>query len=137
MDVLEAGDVVLDLTELAVGQCFDAESFADETSTDYGTITVADCAGPHDAEIFHVAQYPAEAGAPFPGDDALFEHVEVACIPAFGQFVGIDYYESRLDFDVFVPTEATWRKYDDHQITCFVIEPDFTELDGTKAGAAE
>ena len=134
---LEVGDEVFDVNELVVGQCFDSSTFADRSAADFGTITVSDCAGPHDAEVFHLATMPDGPDAPYPGEEAIFDKIDAICIPAFKEYIEMDYYDSRLEFDVFMLDEVAWSKYDDRQITCFLIEADLSKLTGAKAGAAE
>ena len=43
---------------------------------DYAVLPqVVDCAAAHDNEVYYRGEYPAEAGAPWPGMDSLAEEV--------------------------------------------------------------
>ena len=56
--------------------------------------------------------------------------VEAQCVPAFTEFVGVDYYESTLDFWWMTPTEETWTQANDRLVQCIVYEPDPADATG-------
>jgi Septum formation len=125
---LEPGDVVTDLNNLRRGQCIDDSTFDEPDAVLSGLITIAACDGPHDVEVSRVHNLEADEGATYPGESAILEQSLEICQPAFGSYVGVDYYESDLDFSAYYPSEQTWRKYDDRTIVCAVFDPSLEPL---------
>jgi hypothetical protein len=56
------------------GDCLDI-SYVDGDFDYSVTPSVVDCAEPHDQQVFHVAELDGAPGAPFPGQDAIFNTV--------------------------------------------------------------
>jgi hypothetical protein len=128
------GDVVFDLSEFTAGTCFD--DTADAMATESGVITVADCAAPHDAEVFSVSDLPYDSDAAFPGDAAVNREADEQCEGTFDAYVGTPYMESTLDFGYYYPDEVLWEKYGDRTVVCYLISMDFTPLEGAMRGSA-
>jgi len=135
----ETGEVTegsnIDIFALKVGDCM-------PTSDTSGEITDADvvpCAEPHADEVFF--EFSLAEGE-LPTDEEITTEVEAQCIPAFSEFVGIDYYDSALDFWWLTPTEKTWTQADDRLVQCVLYEPDPADpevslvVTGTLEGAA-
>ena len=59
-------------------------------------VDVVDCGTPHDIEVIALLVHPADERADFPGDDALIEHADAACLDEFEGWVGRSYAESAL-----------------------------------------
>ncbi|MGC5254665.1 hypothetical protein, partial [Escherichia coli] len=62
---------------------------------------VLDCAQPHTYEVF--SSFLVDDGT-FPGDDALQTQATDRCGAVFGDFVGIPYADSALDYSYVSPT---------------------------------
>ena len=135
----ETGEVTeganIDIFALKVGDCM-------PTSDTSGEITDADvvpCSETHADEVFFEFELPE---GDLPTEDEITAEVEAQCIPAFSEFVGIDYYDSALDFWWLTPTEETWTTADDRLVQCVVYEPDpadpkvSLDVEGTLEGAA-
>ena len=86
-----AGNVTV--TDLRVGDCFNAAEFSDE-ETEIGDVDGVPCTEPHTFEVFAVADYN---GSAYPGSQAAFEAAfgEV-CVPPFEGYVGVPYVDSAL-----------------------------------------
>ncbi len=59
-------------------------------------VDVVDCETPHEEEVIARLAHPAGRQADFPGDDALIEHADAACLDEFEGWVGRPYAESAL-----------------------------------------
>ena len=108
--------------DVAVGGCFTRN---DEP---------VDCAAPHLGEVVFVGEYPGDADAPFPGDDAIHDFVEQNCLPAFADYVGIDLEHSKYDLGWIQPESETWPE-GDRQMICYVDSVDESLLTGSVHGS--
>ncbi|NYD72308.1 septum formation family protein [Herbiconiux flava] len=116
-----------DVFTVKPGDCVDDTD--DENVTE---LPVVDCAGPHDFEAF--TSFEIDEGE-FPGEDAVHSQAQDACIVAMGEFVGLDYSESKLDVQYLTPTEDSWNELDDRTVVCLVYDP-AGKLTGTVENAA-
>ena len=74
------------VTELSVGDCFDLpEGDAEEGISD---VTKRECTEPHQYEMFFVGDLP---DGPFPSEAEMNLWIDANCLPAFTDYVGIDY----------------------------------------------
>jgi hypothetical protein len=115
------------LTEdLAVGDCFDDPYVTDVLGNVDRSITVVDCAQPHDLEVFDVF----EAKTYTTPEDMLWDSDD-ACIAAFEDFVGMDYYDSELLIYTYYPSQESWDA-GVRTVTCTVgeFEPNTGSLRG-------
>ena len=119
--------------ELRPGDCFNDSAHG---TNEVGEITVVDCGSAHDAEVFAVATLPGEPGfAPYPGDDEVDRLSNELCLDEFAPSVGIDFLDSAWEFGYFLPTEESWRKYDDRLVVCSLNDPSFNKIEGSKRGS--
>jgi len=135
----ETGEVTegsnIDIFSLKVGDCMPAS----DTSGEITDADVVPCSEPHADEVFF--EFELEDGD-LPTDEEITAEVEAQCVPAFSEFVGIDYYESALDFWWLTPTEQTWTQANDRLVQCVIYEPDpedpqaSLEVTGSLKGAA-
>lgn len=120
--------------DLSPGMCF-------EFPQEYvGDVDVYDCAEAHLYEVFAVFDVEDGADASFPGDDAIFEIADEACLPYFEPYVGIDYDLSLLYYFAFYPDQSSWEG-GDRELACVLYQPDDAgsedlRLLGTMQGAA-
>jgi Septum formation len=131
LSTTESGAVVF-VDDLRLGDCFNESNFGDPGLYEVGEITVVDCGSPHDGEVFAVATLPGEPGAPYPADDELEKLTIERCLGEFAQYVGIEYADSIWEVNWYVPSEVTWRKYDDRGVVCHLGDPDFNKTEGSK-----
>ena len=118
--------------ELRLGDCFNDSAHG---TNEVGEITVVDCGSAHDAEVFAVATLPGEPDAPNPGDDEVDRLSNELCLGEFASYVGIDFLDSAWEFGYFLPTEESWRKYDDRLVVCSLNDPSFNKIEGSKRGS--
>lgn len=118
----------------SVGDCLllpgDVEG---EQVSDFETVA---CDQPHDAEVYASLTYVAEEGEPFPGDSALQDFSEEECVPAFADYVGIDFNASIYDSVPLVPTADSWERLDDREVLCLALAPAGEELNESIEGTA-
>lgn len=111
--------------DLREGQCFNEVSWIDEIQDRRINITaVIDCSEPHDREVYHAAEFPAPAGAPFPGEAAMRAWSTELCYSAFEGFVGEEYELSLYGIDFLQPTKDTFEHPvgRHRQVTCFLYD---------------
>ncbi|MFF8817660.1 septum formation family protein [Leucobacter sp. NPDC015123] len=113
--------------QIAVGDCMDST----DDSVVYD-VPVVPCAEEHDEEIFGEFEL---AGETFPEAAALEEESNDKCIAMFNEFVGIDYFDSELDFYTLTPTEDGWNEFDDRTVNCVIVDP-AGKITGSLKGAA-
>lgn len=111
------------LDPAGVGECLD---LAVEGANVVDTIEVP-CDQAHDAEAFHRILL---ASGPFPGDAALADEADAACLERFEDYVGTDYAESEYWLDSLVPTEAGWAA-GDREVVCLLVSGDGSPLVGS------
>jgi hypothetical protein len=126
----ETGAVVF-VEDLRLGDCFNESNFGKPGGL-VGEITVVDCGSAHDGETFAVATLPGEPEAPYPGDDGVDTQSGELCLGEFAPYVGIDFLDSKWDAYWFMPSEVSWRKYDDRVVVCYLGDPDFNKIEGSK-----
>jgi hypothetical protein len=126
----DAGTLVF-LDELRPGDCFNDSTFRTPEQLS-GEITGVDCGSPHDAEVFALVTVPGEPGGPYPGDDEIVRVGDQMCLDQFAPYVGVDYLDSMWEFGYYSPTEESWRKYDDRLVVCYLGDPGFEKIEGSK-----
>ena len=115
--------------ELEVGDCFN-----DAEDSIVNEVEVVDCAAGHRYEIYGSAEYAAEDGDAYVGEEVLQGFVEEECIGMFEPFVGMAYADSDLFIYYLAPTEDSWDE-GDREVLCAVYLPD-QFLEGTAEGSA-
>lgn len=132
--VTEESDI--DIFSLKVGDCMPT---SDTSGAEIEDTTVVPCSEPHTDEVF----FEFELGdGDLPSDEEIQGEVEAQCVPAFTEFVGLDYYDSELDLWWITPTERTWKEADDRLVQCVIYAPDpedpavSLEVTGSLAGTA-
>lgn len=104
-----------DAFELVVGDCLNDASATGEVQT----VPTVPCDEPHDSEIYS-AHLLGEST--YRGDDVIIAEAESLCLPAFEEFVGEPYLDSRFDFSYYYPTEASWAN-GDREVLCVIYDP--------------
>jgi len=103
--------------ELALGACVN-DQFLPE-GADMDVVEVVECEQPHEAELFAKLALTEDS---YPGTDYLINEGGSRCQEAFGDFVGLDFTESVLDFTYYYPTPSSWVD-GDRSIYCLAIDP--------------
>ena len=108
--------------DLQVGDCFDAPSYEGVVDE----VPHHPCNEEHDAEVFFVADYPAQDT--FPGEEAFDVYTEANCVPTFAAYTGLDFYATEDYYiGVFYPTYDGWAD-GDHEITCYLVRADLAKM---------
>jgi len=110
-EVTESGDE--SVFEIAVGDCMADQSATGEVSD----VPLVPCTEPHSSEVYHTYQVP---DGDFPGD--FTQVTEEQCMPAFQEFVGLDYNSSVLEITTLEPTSETWAD-GDRELVCIIVDP--------------
>lgn len=113
-ELLELAEI--DVFELRVGDCLDRFSEGDEISQ----VRAVPCSAQHSDEVFTSAEMP---GDDYPGDEAVAEFADEACLSEFQEFVGTPWQESELDYGFLAPTESSWAD-GDREVLCVVGDPE-------------
>jgi len=97
--------------QLALGDCLAVAGFR-----------VVDCAAPHELEVFHVTDLPADLSGTYPTPATLLPRLEPRCRSALPRYVGSpDVDASRLREFVYWPSEQSW-KAGQRWALCAVVE---------------
>lgn len=105
-----------DAFALGVGDCLNGG----EAQGEITTVPTVPCSEPHDSEVYAAF---ALNGTSYPGEETVTGEAEVLCLPAFEEFVGEPYLESRLDFAYYYPTEESWAS-GDREVLCVIYDPE-------------
>ncbi len=116
----------LQVNDLQVGDCFNTD-----TAEEVGDVDAVPCGDPHTYELFHVFSL-TDSGS-YPTDSAFSDQIDAACMPAFNEYVGIDFFDSELYYSALTPTESGWDD-GDHEAQCIVHNEQETELTGSQRG---
>ena len=114
--------------ELELGTCLDDASVPE--GADLADIPQVPCNEPHDSELFGIIALDDDT---YPGADVLIEKGQNGCQLRFGDFVGIDFRSSSLDFHFYYPTPSSWSQ-GDRTIYCMVVDPGL-KITGSLEGA--
>jgi hypothetical protein len=93
-------------------------------------VDVVDCETPHEEEVIARLAHPADRQAAFPGDEALIEHADDACLDEFEGWVGRPYDESALQLGYVWPHSRSWAA-GERTIICIAALPGGEQLVGT------
>lgn len=56
----------------------------------------------------------------YPGEDVLSKFADGTCAQRFGEYVGVDYLDSKLFFTYLLPSARSWEQAADRNVLCFV-----------------
>lgn len=119
-----------------VGECFLAPA---EVEAQIADLDRVDCADAHDHEAYAVVTY--ESGDPevdpdeYPGDEALTKFADGTCAQRFGEYVGVDYLDSKLFFTYLLPSPRSWQE-EDRKVICLVTSAG-NQLQGSVKGTQQ
>jgi len=110
---------------LAVGQCINDDELDKYLAGD--AFSLESCDDPHDAEIYHVHEFPS---GPYPGDETVVADLKSVCRATFEDYVGIDYETSALHFWALWPSQGWWEA-GNRVGECALFDPDLDKLTGS------
>jgi hypothetical protein len=105
-----------DAADLQVGDCVELPTAAGE----FSEIQHRPCNEPHNGEIFHLADYPAQEAFPSEAEfEAFFGNT---CLGgAFQAYTGMTFEDAAaIEADYFRPVEDGWAA-GDHEVICFLF----------------
>jgi hypothetical protein len=105
------------LFELSLGDCLMDASIP--LSSDTLSVPRVSCEEPHDSELFAIL---GVEGSVFPGEEELVADAQDRCARAFGDFIGLPFANSTLDFRYYYPTASSWAQ-GDRSIYCLAFDP--------------
>lgn len=116
--------------DLGAGTCFDIP-----TSIEVQTVTKHACTEPHDAEVFHNAEF-TDGSSTYPISMTFDGFVDDVCVPAFEAYVGEHFDKNEeLTIGYFFPTRDGWDG-GDRTVTCYVSRVDESKLSQSVQNAA-
>ena len=127
--------------DLHVGDCFDVGDVSGTGVSPLPSggvvlqptdIKPVPCAQEHAFEVFGLTADTA-AGQAFPGDGALADESDAACLARFEPYVGIEYQASHLSMRILTPTARSWSQ-GDRRIQCYLFDPEQSRLTGSQQG---
>jgi hypothetical protein len=117
----QEGRGLLGYPGLQVTHCYDVID-----GGSYAAFTDVSCEGPHDVELFHVAELEHGESAPFPGEEWLDTFAEYRCAARFEPYVGEPWSpDMEIDYVWVVPSVETWEA-GDRRIQCLLVPVDLT-----------
>lgn len=99
--------------DLRVGDCLAPDQ---GVVAELEEVRAVPCEDPHLHEVFFLAEW--DGGDTFPGDTALADFADGACIAEFEAYVGTDYLDSALFHTYLLPTLRSWDERNDRQVVC-------------------
>lgn len=87
---------------------------------DVEEVKAVPCRDPHTHEVFAVPRYTATSSA-YPGREALQRFATPACRRALPGYTGSARLDPSLTLSYIVPTEKSWAREDDRDITCVLV----------------
>ena len=115
---------------LEIGQCFQDNSPL--TGIEIENVDLVDCNKAHTNEVYEVANLP---DGDYPLAGVLERNVGDICYDAFELFVGQAYEYSIYDIGALWPSQDSWEKADDREITCYLYEMTGQKKMGTAANS--
>ena len=129
----DAGEITqggtLAVGDLRIGDCFDPKDINAEEADE---VDARRCDEEHQFEMMAVGTMPDGS---YPTDAEFENFVGSVCLPAFDEYVGMAYEESRLDVFWYFPLQDGWSS-GDHVVQCAVYDPLDSKLVGSLRGAA-
>ena len=125
-EIDRAGDMMA--TDLRVGDCFDFQDAAADEITD---VTAKPCTTEHKYELIFTGSMPSGS---YPSEADFDAFVETSCLPAFAEYVGLQYDESVLDISWLVPLADAWSG-GDRSVQCSAYDPGVDRLTGSLKGS--
>ena len=108
------------LFDLELGDCLNDAGIP--LRSDMTDVPRVSCEAPHDSELFAILGVD---GSTFPGERELVSRGQDRCARAFGDFIGIPFANSTLDFRFYYPTASSWAQ-GDRTIYCLAFDPGLT-----------
>ena len=113
----DAPEGAVTLFDLELGDCLNDAGVP--LRSDMTDVPRVSCDDPHDSELFAIL---GVEGSTFPGERELVSQGQDRCARAFGDFIGIPFANSRLDFRFYYPTASSWAQ-GDRTIYCVAFDP--------------
>jgi hypothetical protein len=116
---------------LRQGECMNDASASDAIDGDTDSVEQVrkrPCSEPHKYEIYHVHRVE---DAQYPGQAAIETLSEKVCLENFVSFVGREYEESDLNYQMLWPTQSGWDEENDREIVCMLSTMDDSMLVGS------
>lgn len=109
----------VDVLTLKVGDCFNTYRFL-QNGNPVELTTRLGCNEPHDHEVIHRADHPADGNAPYPGKEVLSQFATRECYERFQPYVGAAYELSSLDLAFILPPQTNWERNRFRGVLCYV-----------------
>ena len=125
----------VDPYRLAPGSCFeDLDEPPLRAFTLGQEVGLVACELPHRFEVYAHVAVEAEPDEQWPGDAAIDERTDMACLDAFEAFVEVAWEDSTLDYLYLSPTRDRWETGQRHGV-CALFDLGLAPLEGSVAGS--
>jgi len=111
--VTQAGD--LSVFDLRVGDCFTPPK---DVKAEIDSVHVVPCKSSHTQETFAIVPY--DKSDTYPGDAALRNFADGACLSRYEDYVGVSYLDSKLFYTYLLPSARSWNDGNDRKVVCVV-----------------
>jgi hypothetical protein len=119
----------LAIADLQVGDCFNQK---DPDAEQADEVDAKRCDESHQFEMVSIGSMRDGA---YPNDTEFENFVGEVCLPAFDEYVGLAYEDSRLEVYWYYPLEDGWND-GDHLIQCAIYDPLESDIVASLRGAA-
>ncbi|WP_159796074.1 DUF4190 domain-containing protein [Puerhibacterium puerhi] len=109
-----------------LGGCFDAPPSGNVYDIDF-----VDCTQSHEYEVYAVDAF---AEGSYPGDEAITDVAVDFCKSSFEDYVSVDYFDSSLDYDAYIPDAESWEQ-GDRELACYAYSMDGDPLTSSVKGS--
>ncbi|MGE3619571.1 MAG: septum formation family protein [Acidimicrobiia bacterium] len=109
--ITSSGEVAV--FDLQPGDCL---SPGEEITAEVEKVVAVPCAEAHTHEVFAVVEW--DDGDTYPGDAALSDFGDAACVARWSDYFGSDYLDSALFHTYLLPTLRSWDERDDRSVIC-------------------
>ncbi|MFT6973301.1 MAG: hypothetical protein ACJAV4_000523 [Pontimonas sp.] len=113
----ESGGNLVSILSLNLGDCVLDPALP--AGSDEAVVKVVKCSEPHDWELFAKLSLTE---ARYPGTSNVIAQGEDRCQSSFGNFIGVNFSESSLEFTFYYPTPSSWVD-GDRSIYCMAFDP--------------
>jgi hypothetical protein len=105
----------LSVFDLRVGDCVVPPK---KIKADFAKVRVVPCRDQHPMESFALVSYGK--GDAYPGQSALQDYANAACLDRFSGYVGSDYRDSKLFYTYLLPSPRGWNEDHDRKVVCLL-----------------
>ena len=115
---------------LEIGDCYNDPSNSATNEDGIANIDRVSCSELHQYEVYATFEL---IGSSWPGMSTVSGRAEEGCLSRFASFVGMGYADSEWYGSYFYPTQDSWNRGNDREVSCSVT-PEYGKTIGSARG---